>query len=135
MNNKAKGWLFLAGAIAAVQAMKDADVTADDAVPTLLKSSAFVRQVRAELGLANLFAHHARPFDFLQPAVSVGDLPVTGHQLQRPLSAVLDLDVVGPQELVVLRRALLVDEHGPDTDDNAVGFGLVWIGARHGLRP
>jgi len=39
--------------------------------------------------------------------------------------------MVGPEEAVVGRRALLVDEDGADPDADAVGFSLVGVGGGH----
>src|SRR5690606_16737667 len=55
-----------------------------------------------------LLAHHARPAHFLDPAAGVGDAPVAAAQLNGICAAILDLHVVCPDVIALVRRGLLL---------------------------
>jgi hypothetical protein len=90
-----------------------------------------------------LLADHAGAADLLDLAVGVGDPPVAVDQLDRRLADVLDLDVVGPDVMVVGRRGLIVQIVGLHGDADVLRGVAVhrihrayrWSGARSAGRP
>src|SRR5690606_3604504 len=61
-----------------------------------------------------LLADHSRSFHLLRPPGTVNDAPVAREQLQRVLAPVLDLHVVGPDEVSFFRFGLIVEILRPD---------------------
>src|SRR5690625_429459 len=72
-----------------------------------------------------LFSYHARALDLLRRAPAVGDSPVAVEQLDLFASMVGNLHVIGPDEMLFLRRRLILKIARLDGDfDGTGGFAV-----------
>src|SRR5690606_9970700 len=68
-----------------------------------------------------LLANHARARDFLYRASGVRDPPIAIEQLHPLCAMILDLDVISPDKMAVLRRGLLFQVARLDRDLDGAG--------------
>lgn len=77
-------------------------------------------------------ANHAGAAHFLGAAIGIGDFPITIAQLHGVFAAIFDSDMIGPNEIIVGRRRLIVQIRWFDRNADIVGGFAVHRAASYG---